>query len=142
MEGSGGEETAAAAGRVTVGEDAAAFEMEQQSLSSWAAFFSLLTGVSALIYVTWIAPGIGVGEDFVEYLESFANASSEMTMLGILAVFAVVHSGLAYLRPYGTPRAYFIRLMVRICYVYRLDFSFITVDASLCVLSFLVQWSR
>lgn len=49
----------------------------------------------------WIAPGMGVGEDFVSSLEQLANSNSELTMLAILAVFAVVHSGLAYLRPYG-----------------------------------------
>jgi hypothetical protein len=41
-----------------------------------------------------------VGDDFVRTLESLFT-SSEATMLAILVVFAIVHSGLAYLRPYG-----------------------------------------
>ncbi|GAB4819560.1 hypothetical protein N2152v2_006606 [Parachlorella kessleri] len=83
-----------------VGEDAAVFEPSKQSAASWAVFFGLLGGVSALLYVTWVSPGTGVGEDFVSALESVFS-SSEATMVAILAVFAVVHSGLAYLRPYG-----------------------------------------
>jgi hypothetical protein len=34
-----------------VGEDAAVFELEKQSLNSWALFAALLSGVSALLYV-------------------------------------------------------------------------------------------
>lgn len=36
--------------RGLVGEDSAAFELEEQRFSSWALFFSLLTGVLVLIY--------------------------------------------------------------------------------------------
>lgn len=160
-----------------VGEDAAVFKLEQQSLSSWGMFGALLTGVGALLYAVWtasicqrpskslklphimgsqncpglhmlingssllcttqftrftsnqdhywtavyvywlqvwIAPGSGLGDDFVESIESlFSN--SEFTILAILAIFALVHSGLAYLRPYGE------HVMVshtNICFIY------------------------
>ena len=90
------------AGQITVGEDAAAFDLEQQTISSWVTFFGLLGGVGILIYGTWIAPGFGLGDDFIRAIESTLNSpSSETTMLGILVVFAIVHSGLAFLRPYG-----------------------------------------
>jgi len=87
-------------GETTFGEDAAAFDIEHQSLKSWGLFFALLTGVTALLYGVWIAPGIGVGEDFVAGLQGLFE-NSEATMIAILVVFAIVHSGLAYLRPYG-----------------------------------------
>lgn len=48
----------------------------------------------------WIAPGLGLGDDFVAALSSL-TADSSLTMLAILAVFAVAHSGLAFLRPAG-----------------------------------------
>ncbi|KAI8107388.1 hypothetical protein M9435_002419 [Picochlorum sp. BPE23] len=82
------------------GEDAAAFELSEQNVTSWALFFTLLTGVLGLIYVLWIDPSYGVGSSFTGLIESLAP-TSEIAILEILFVFAVVHSGLAYLRPYG-----------------------------------------
>ena len=49
----------------------------------------------------WIAPGMGVAEDFVNVLKDLSS-NSEVVMVAIFAIFAVVHSGLAYLRPWGT----------------------------------------
>lgn len=106
--------TAPSAGTTTFGEDAAAFDLSQQSVQSWGLFVGLLTGVMALLYAVWIAPGLGIGDEFVHALESFVGSgngtSSESTMLLILFVFAIAHSGLAFLRPYGEkligPRAY------------------------------------
>ncbi|KAL4423637.1 hypothetical protein ABPG77_009224 [Micractinium sp. CCAP 211/92] len=83
-----------------VGEDAAVFDPSQQSLKSWGLFVALLTGVSALLYPVWIAPGLGLGDDFVATLSSLSEDSS-VVMLAILLVFAIAHSGLAFLRPYG-----------------------------------------
>lgn len=85
---------------LVVGEDAAKFVLANQEVSSWALFFGLLSGVLGLIYVLWIDPNIGVGSHFSESLETLAP-NSEVAMLEILLVFAVAHSGLAYLRPYG-----------------------------------------
>ena len=86
--------------KTMVGEDAAAFDLSAQSAASWGLFFGLLTGVLALLYAIWIDPSQGLGKDFIGALEVVAG-SSEATMLLILVVFAVAHSGLAYLRPYG-----------------------------------------
>lgn len=130
-----------------VGEDAAVFNLEDQSLRSWGMFTALLAGVSALLYPAswafavrawftqqlitqavvrectcrqttqhfscspppsslhlqvWIAPGLGLGDDFVATLSSISSDSS-VVMLAILLVFAIAHSGLAFLRPYGAP---------------------------------------
>lgn len=51
----------------------------------------------------WIAPGSGLADDYLAALDSVAG-SSEVTMTLILLVFAVAHSGLAGLRPYGESR--------------------------------------
>jgi zeta-carotene isomerase len=48
----------------------------------------------------WIAPSTGVATLFLEQLEKISTDSTAL-MLAIFAVFALVHSGLAYLRPYG-----------------------------------------
>ena len=59
----------------------------------------LLTFVCLLPQV-WIAPSTGVASAFLEQLEKISSDSTAL-MLAIFAVFALVHSGLAYLRPYG-----------------------------------------
>jgi len=52
----------------------------------------------------WLAPGSGLANDFVDLLRRL-SADSTAVMLAIFAVFAAVHSGLAYLRPAGAPAA-------------------------------------
>lgn len=52
----------------------------------------------------WIQPGAGLADDFVALTESLTS-SSEVTILLILAIFAVAHSGLAGLRPVGEQHA-------------------------------------
>jgi len=88
-------------GDTTFGEDSAAFDVSKQTVKDWTLFFTLLTVVIGALYAVWIAPnGFGIGAEFVSSLESLLQ-SSEATVLGILLVFAIAHSGLAYLRPYG-----------------------------------------
>ena len=87
-------------GQTTFGEDSAVFDVSAQRLSDWAVFFALLTVVLGGLYVAWIAPGVGIGTGFVDSIESLAH-SSEATMLAILFIFAIAHSGLAYARPFG-----------------------------------------
>jgi zeta-carotene isomerase len=83
-----------------VGEDSAAFDLAAQSARSWTLFFGLLAFVLGLVYTVWVAPGSGLADDFLATLEGLTS-NSEATMLLILFVFAVAHSGLAFLRPYG-----------------------------------------
>jgi hypothetical protein len=45
----------------------------------------------------------GIFDSFVSGFEEFL-VESQYAMLGILTFFALVHSGLAYFRPYGTRR--------------------------------------
>lgn len=96
--------------RALVGEDAAAFELEQQTVKSWAVFFALLTSVLGGLYVVWVQPGAGLADDYVKAISSFSDNNTEVTMTLILGIFAVAHSALAGLRSRGEevigPRAY------------------------------------
>lgn len=49
----------------------------------------------------WIQPGFGLADDYLAALEGLSNNNPEATIILILGIFAVVHSGLAGLRPYG-----------------------------------------
>lgn len=49
----------------------------------------------------WIRPGGGVGEDYLAAVESLTGGSPELTVMALLGIFALAHSGLAGLRPYG-----------------------------------------
>jgi hypothetical protein len=49
----------------------------------------------------WIQPGSGVGGSYLAAVESLTGGSPELTVVALLGIFAVAHSGLAGLRPYG-----------------------------------------
>lgn len=49
----------------------------------------------------WLAPGSGYANDFLDQLQRLSTDST-VVMLAIFGVFALLHSGLAYLRPQGT----------------------------------------
>lgn len=83
-----------------VGEDAAYFAVEEQSTGKWAFFTAELAVVLGIMYVVWIAPGTGLAINFLEELKIFSSDSTVL-MMAIFAVFAIVHSGLAYIRPSG-----------------------------------------
>ncbi|KAK9812970.1 hypothetical protein WJX72_006637 [[Myrmecia] bisecta] len=87
-------------GEELVGEDAAFFDVSQQSVQSWTIFSALLAGVLALIYVAWAAPEVGLANNFLAAIESFSS-NPEVVITFIMVIFAAAHSGLAYLRPYG-----------------------------------------
>lgn len=82
-----------------VGEDAAAFSLEQQSKTSWTIFFALLTSVLGALYVVWIQPGTGLAEGYLAAVKSLSSDNPDATILIILFIFAVFHSGGAALRP-------------------------------------------
>jgi len=84
-----------------VGEDAAAFDWSKQSLKSWGIFGVLLTVVIGALYAIWVRPGGGLAEDYLSAIEAFTNNNTEATIIAILGIFAVAHSGLAGLRPKG-----------------------------------------
>ncbi|CAM9661079.1 unnamed protein product, partial [Phaeothamnion confervicola] len=84
-----------------IGEDAAVFDFASQSLKSWAFFTAVLGTVLAALYVLWIDPTTGFGDDFVRALESVSGGDSQVTIVLLMGIFAVCHSGLASLRPLG-----------------------------------------
>jgi zeta-carotene isomerase len=86
-----------------VGEDAAAFSFAQQSLKSWALFGVLVSIVMGALYLVWIRPGGGLGEAYVRAVEHACGDSSPLSMLALLGIFGVAHSGLASLRPAMEP---------------------------------------
>jgi len=47
-----------------VGEDAAVFSFEEQSLKSWGAFLAVLGTVLTALYYLWLNPDTGFGEWF------------------------------------------------------------------------------
>mmetsp|Transcript_25685 Transcript_25685/g.51108 ORF Transcript_25685/g.51108 Transcript_25685/m.51108 type:complete len:370 (-) Transcript_25685:62-1171(-) len=84
-----------------VGEDAAKFSLEEQSLIEWTKF-SVATGtVLAIVAYAWFLPsGPQLGNTFLESVQStFGTTDPAVTIFGMLMAFAVAHSGLAALRP-------------------------------------------
>ncbi|CAM9439277.1 unnamed protein product [Pylaiella littoralis] len=84
-----------------VGEDAAVFSFQEQSLKSWGSFLAVLGTVLTALYYLWLNPDTGYGDDFVRFLERAAGGDTTVTITLILGIFAVAHSGLASLRPKG-----------------------------------------
>ncbi|XP_050204046.1 15-cis-zeta-carotene isomerase, chloroplastic [Mercurialis annua] len=83
-----------------VGEDSAVFELGKQKLSSWV-YFSLILGVVLYVLdVAWIDNSTGFGKLFIESISTVTD-SPEAVMLILIAIFAIVHSGLASLRDKG-----------------------------------------
>ncbi len=51
----------------------------------------------------WISPDGGFADDYVKVVREWTNQNTELTVVSQLAIFALFHSGLAYLRPFGAP---------------------------------------
>ena len=51
----------------------------------------------------WISPDGGFADDYVKVVRDWTNQNTELTVVAQLAIFALFHSGLAYLRPFGAP---------------------------------------
>lgn len=93
-----------------VGEDAAFFDLSAQSLTRWLFFGAELTVVMAILWFVWLSPETGLARSWVRFFEERANGDSTTAMVLQLSAFAVLHSGLAFLRPWGEetigPRAW------------------------------------
>ncbi|KAH7573352.1 hypothetical protein ACOSP7_006978 [Xanthoceras sorbifolium] len=85
---------------VVVGEDSAAFNLADQSISSWILFTLILGSVLFLLQVAWIDNSTGLGKPFIDIISSFSDRH-EVVMLILILIFATVHSGLASLREVG-----------------------------------------
>ena len=93
-----------------VGEDAALFELAAQSLPRWLFFGAELTVVMIILWFAWLSPDTGLARGWVRAFEGAAGGDSTAAMVLQLSAFAAVHSGLAFLRPWGEaaigPRAW------------------------------------
>lgn len=63
-----------------VGEDAAVFSFEEQSLKSWGAFLAVLGTVLTALYYLWLNPDTGYGE-FPADWRTHQTAISDVLML-------------------------------------------------------------
>lgn len=52
-----------------IGEDAAVFDIEEQSLKSWGAFLAVLGTVLTALYFLWLNPETGFGERLATWFE-------------------------------------------------------------------------
>lgn len=88
-----------------VGDDAAAFSLQEQSLDQWLKFSAATGTVLALVAWAWVLPfGPHGGDVFLETVQStIGTTDPAWTVTALLAVFAVAHSGLAGLRTYAEP---------------------------------------
>jgi hypothetical protein len=93
-----------------VGEDAALFDLAAQSLPRWLFFGAELTVVMIILWFAWLSPDTGLARGWVRAFEGAAGGNSTAAMVLQLSAFAAVHSGLAFLRPWGEaaigPRAW------------------------------------
>ncbi len=48
----------------------------------------------------WISPNGGLADDYVRSIQGLSS-NPEFVIVALLAIFALAHSGLAYLRPAG-----------------------------------------
>ena len=56
-----------------VGEDAAVFDLANESVSSWAAFFAVLTTVMVALYYIWLDPNTGLGGKYIDVVTGFTD---------------------------------------------------------------------
>lgn len=85
---------------IPVGEDSAAFELGEQKVSSWIYFTAILGSVLFALDALWLSPSTGYGTAFVDAVSGLTE-SKEISMLILIFIFAVVHSGMASLRDVG-----------------------------------------
>lgn len=85
-----------------IGEDSAAFNLENESLKSWLTFLVAVSGVLSVVFYTWIYDsGLHWGDQFKAIMESISGGDTTLAITYMLGVFAVSHSGLASLRPFA-----------------------------------------
>ena len=83
-----------------IGEDAATFNLSEQSLKDWGTFLVAVGGILSFLFYVWIYDGGPVlGDQFKQVMESLAGGDTTLTITYMLGFFAVAHSGLASLRP-------------------------------------------
>ena len=86
-----------------VGDDSASFSFTEQKTGDWIKFTAATGTVLAVSSYVWFLPsGPHLGDGFLNTIQDMAGTTSpDITMLWMLTVFALSHSGLAGLRPYA-----------------------------------------
>ena len=83
-----------------VGEAAAEFSLDKQSLKSWGIFGAAVSGMLGFLYLVWMYPGgPQLGDAWIKQMVDLAGGDSTYAIAYMLGYFAIVHSGLASLRP-------------------------------------------
>ena len=84
------------------GEDSGAFDLADQSLSSWTKFTAATSAVLGSIFYVWLYEyGPHWGDQFKDLCENISGGDTTGAIVVMLGIFAVIHSGLASLRPYA-----------------------------------------
>ena len=88
-----------------VGDDAAYFDLRDQSLREWISFSAATSTVLLLVAWLWILPsGPHGGDVFLDATQALVGTTDPAaTIFAMLTLFAVAHSGLAGLRTYAEP---------------------------------------
>ncbi|KAJ1472683.1 NnrU protein-domain-containing protein [Baffinella frigidus] len=82
-------------------QDAAVFAFSEQKLKSWAQFTGVFVTVFAALFVLWLNPSTGFGDEFAQAFINLGGGDSTVAMVSMLTFFGVAHSGLAGLRRTG-----------------------------------------
>jgi len=116
-----------------VGDDAAYFSFSEQSLSNWVKFTAATSTVLAAVAYLWVLPqGPHGGDAFLHLIQdTLGTTDPAVTVFGMLAVFAVAHSGLAGLRTYAEP--------IVGARFWRVIFAFVSLPLALSCISFFVN---
>lgn len=86
-----------------IGEDSAYFSFGDQRLEDWLKFCAATGSVLAITSYAWFLPnGPHMGDSFLSMVQGFIGTTApDVTIFALLMFFAIAHSGLAGLRPYG-----------------------------------------
>ena len=93
--------------RVLVGDDAAYFDLSQQTFEKWLKFTIATTTVLVTLSYVWFLPfGLHGGDILLQTIQSnslYTTTDPTITITLLLLLFAIVHSGMAGLRTYIEP---------------------------------------
>ena len=93
--------------KMLVGDDAAYFDLSQQTVDRWLKFTVATTTVLVTLSYVWFLPfGLHGGDVFLNTIQSnplWTTTDPTITMTLMLFVFAIIHSGMAGLRTYMEP---------------------------------------
>ena len=87
-----------------IGDDAAYFSWDDQSLSDWIKFTIATGTVLAVVAWVWIFGPLHGGDVFLQTVQSTLHTTDPaVTVAALLTAFGIAHSGLAGLRTYAEP---------------------------------------